>query len=84
MKTDPSKNSTREIKFLSTKVAYLVSVGDWKNHSEQFETHKNADGFLKYLNEQQGPIFQRLPAFQHCLRRMFFSFTALSACSRIY
>lgn len=84
MKTDPSKNSTREIKFLSTKVAYLVSVGDWKNHSEQFETHKNADGFLKYLNEQQGPIFQRLPAFQHCLRRMFFSFTALSAWSRIY
>lgn len=47
-----------------------MSVGDWKNHSEQFETHKNADGFLKYLNEQQGPIFQRLPTFQHCLRRM--------------
>lgn len=31
VKTDPSKHSTREIKFLSAKVAYLMSVGDWKN-----------------------------------------------------
>lgn len=78
------QTKSKEVKFLFAKVASLMCLGDWKNHSKQFKIRKNADGFLKYLNELQGPISRRLFTFQHCLRGTFFSFTGLSAHSRIY